>query len=208
MINLELYISFILAVSLLAITPGPSVLLMTANSMDNGWLKSTGTIFGDLSANLIQIIIASAGLAAFLLASEELFQIMKWIGVGYLIIIGLKKLLKKKGDLEMAEAKKSSWKGLYLQGFFVSATNPKAILFLAAFFPVFIDTSLAYFPQILVLASTYLIIDGLSLLLYGIFASHLQKYLRDQQKQHIQNKIVGTLFIIGGLFFATLQKAK
>ena len=75
--DFTLWISFVGTVLILALTPGPSVLLATANSMKYGVKKTSGTIFGDLSANLLQIILASAGLAAIVVSSGEIFHLIK-----------------------------------------------------------------------------------------------------------------------------------
>ena len=90
-----MWLSFVGTVIILAITPGPSVLLATANSMKYGKSKTVGTIVGDLTANLCQIIFASIGLATIVTSSGELFQIIKWCGVTYLIYIGITKILAK-----------------------------------------------------------------------------------------------------------------
>ena len=124
------WLSFVATVLLLAFTPGPSVLLATANSMKYGQSKTIGTILGDLTANLCQIILASAGLATIVVSSGELFQVIKWCGVAYLIYIGLSKLLSKpKFTLHTKKTEESNFRKLYMEGFLMSASNPKAIIF-------------------------------------------------------------------------------
>ncbi|RLD22473.1 MAG: LysE family translocator [Bacteroidetes bacterium] len=206
--DLTLWLSFIGTVLILTLTPGPSVLLATANSMKYGAKKATGTILGDLSANLIQIILASAGLATIVLSSGELFQMIKWFGVAYLIYIGAKKIISKprvenfKGD-----AKVKSYFNLYSEGFLMSAANPKAIVFFAALFPLFIKADLPFLPQVVILAITFLTLDGLSLLLYTHFATNLKSYLENKEKLHLQNRIVGSLLILSGLLLSMVQRA-
>ena len=92
--DFTLWLSFVGTVLILVWTPGPSVLLATANSMKYGAKKTTGTILGDLTANLLQITLASAGLASIVISSGELFQVIKWLGVVYLVFMGVKKIIK------------------------------------------------------------------------------------------------------------------
>ncbi len=166
--DFTLWISFVGTVLVLTLTPGPSVLLVTANSMKYGAKKTTETILGDLSANLVQIILASAGLASIVLSSGELFQFIKWLGVLYLIYIGVKKIVTEP-DIEISTEKEfhKSFKGLYAEGFLMSAANPKAIIFFAVLFPLFINGSLPFLKQVVILAITFLVLDGLSLMVYS-----------------------------------------
>lgn len=206
--NTTLLISFIGTVLIIGVTPGPSVLLASANSMTYGVKKTTGTILGDLSANAIQIILSSLGLASIVISSGEIFSLIKWIGVGYLIYMGVMKIISKPkiGEFKK-EGKDKSFLKLYSEGFFMSASNPKAIVFFAALFPLFIDQNLAFAPQVAILGITYLAIDGICLLVYAKFASRLKKYLEDQEKIHLQNRIIGTLLIFGGLMLATVKRS-
>ena len=205
--DLTLWISFIGTVLILTLTPGPSVLLVTANSMKYGVKKTTGTILGDLSANLLQIILASAGLASIIISSGKFFQLIKWFGVAYLIFIGIKKIISKP-QIEMTKSyvKNRSFLNLYIEGFLMLAANPKAIVFFVALFPLFINESLPFLPQIIMLAITFLILDGLSLLIYTRFANKLKGYLENKEKVYLQNKIVGSLLILSGLMLSMVKR--
>lgn len=205
--NLTLWISFIGTVLLIGVTPGPSVLLAAANSMNYGSKKSVGTILGDLSANTLQIILSAFGLATIVVSSGEIFGFIKWLGVGYLIYMGIKKITSKPkiGDFERKNNDKSFFK-LYTEGFLMSASNPKAIVFFAALFPLFIDQNLAFTPQVIILGLTYLIIDGICLFTYVQFASKLKKSLEDKEKVHLQNKIIGYLLIFSGLMLSLIRR--
>ncbi len=207
MIDLTLWISFIGTVLILVWTPGPSVLLVTANSMKYGKKKAVGTILGDLSANFLQIILASAGLASIVISSGELFQLIKWFGVGYLIFIGIKKIITiPKIELKKNISKSRSFFNLYSEGFLMSAANPKAIVFFAALFPLFITQSLPFIPQVTILGISFLILDGISLLTYTHFATKLKVYLENKEKVHLQNKIVGSLLILSGLMLSMVKR--
>lgn len=205
--ELTIWLSFVGTVIVLAMTPGPSVLLATANSMKYGTQKTIGTILGDLSANLCQIILASVGLASIVISSGELFQIIKWCGVAYLVYMGLSKILTKP-KIQLSEEKddERGISKLFAEGFLMSAANPKAIVFFAALFPLFINESSPFLSQIIILTITFLIIDGLSLFIYSQFAERLKVYLENQEKIHLQNKIVGILLIFSALMLSAVKR--
>ena len=204
----ELWIAFVGTVTVLALTPGPSVLLAASNTMNYGMNKCVGTILGDLSANLIQIILASVGLASIIMASAELFILLKWAGVCYLIFMGVKKIFSSVDPIYYKnELKSKSFRTLYMEGFLVSASNPKAVIFFATLFPLFIDLNLNLIPQIVILAFTFLIIDGSSLLIYSRFASKFKSYLENSEKVHLQNRIVGGLLVFSGVMLSMVRRA-
>ena len=208
MMDLDLWTSFVMTVGLLAFTPGPSVLLVSANSLGHGFKNTLGTILGDLSANLVQMMLATAGLASLLMASGEMFLLMKWAGVIYLIAIGVKKFFSKGHSVPVSvDRSRSSFRRFYLQGFLVSASNPKAIIFFSALFPVFIHPGLAFIPQIATLALTFILLDGLSLLLYARFAMQMQRILADRQRLGWLNRIVGSLLIGSGIFLSFVRRS-
>lgn len=205
--DVTLWISFIGTALILTLTPGPSVLLATANSMKYGANKTIGTILGDLSANLMQMILASAGLASIVASSGELFQWIKWFGVAYLIYTGIRKIITKPRLAVNTNGEKDrSFLNLYVEGFLMSAANPKAIVFFSALFPLFINQALPFLPQVVVLASTFLILDGVSLLIYSLFATRLKHYLENEKKVHLQNRIVGSLLILSGLMLSMVKR--
>lgn len=205
--NIELWLSFVATFAILAITPGPSVLLATANGMNYGSRKAIGTILGDLSANTLQILAASLGLATIIVSSGEVFQAIKWLGVTYIVYLGVKKFLAAPGTgaLKAKEGEKSFFK-LYSEGFLMSASNPKAIVFIAAFFPLFIDETLPFAPQVFFLGLTYLIMDGICLLTYVHFADRLKGYLENKAQVSLQNKVIGSLLVLSGVMLAMVRR--
>jgi homoserine/homoserine lactone efflux protein len=96
--SLEIWLAYLSAVLILMITPGPSQLLMLSNSLGSGFKKSTATAAGDLTANAIQMTIASVGLASILYLSQYTFIVIKWLGVAYLVYMGVKLILRKQPE--------------------------------------------------------------------------------------------------------------
>lgn len=205
--DLSIWLSFVGTVLILAFTPGPSTLLATANSMKYGSINTIGTIIGDLTANLCQIVLASIGLATIVGASGTFFQVIKWCGVAYLFYLGARKIiLKPQLAHPTAKHQNRSFFALFMEGFLMSAANPKAIVFFAALFPLFLNPLRPILPQVTLLASTFLVIDGFSLFVYVFFAEQLGAYLQNQAKVHLQNKIVGGLLILSGLMLSMVKR--
>lgn len=205
--DLTLWISFIGTVLVIGVTPGPSVLLASANSMSYGAQKTVGTILGDLTANSLQIILSSLGLASIVVSSGEIFSLIKWAGVAYLLYMGIAKIISKPNVKRFKnKSQKKGFLKLYSEGFLMSASNPKAIVFFAALFPLFINEQYAFVPQVLLLGITYLAIDGICLLVYVRFASRLKRYLEDKEKVYMQNRIIGVLLICSGLMLSMVRR--
>ncbi|WP_339782834.1 LysE family translocator [uncultured Marinobacter sp.] len=177
--ELEIWYLYVGTVLILMSTPGPSQLLILSNSLSSGFPRSAYTAAGDLTANLIQMIIATVGLAYLIHSNENLITTIKWIGVGYLLYMGLISVYRKAPpSLEVkGEKRVRSSSSLYFQGFIVSALNPKAVIFFAALFPQFIDSTRSVVPQFCILSATYLLLDGLFLMTYAILASRLSNWL-------------------------------
>ena len=173
----NIWLAFITAVLIIMSTPGPSQLLMLSNTVKNGMRRSLFTAAGDLSANFIQMVIASLGLATLIQGSSQFFMVVKWAGVVYLIYLGLRLILLDSAVDLPSTGKRQSSGSLYWQGFITSAANPKAVIFFAALFPQFIEPSEPLLLQFMVLSATYLTIDGVFLCIYGKFAELLVKQL-------------------------------
>ena len=192
--NLEIWMAYIVTVLVLMITPGPSQLLMLSNSLGNGFRRSLATASGDLTANLLQMVVASLGLASLIVKAQVLFVVIKWAGVAYLIYLGVK-LISSGTTNNPVGSKRSSLRKLYLQGFITSAANPKAVIFFAALFPQFINPQQPLFQQFMVLSVTYLTIDGLFLICYGTLAEKLNDGLLPSVVRTQMNYIAGSLLI-------------
>jgi threonine/homoserine/homoserine lactone efflux protein len=153
------------------------------------------TVAGDLSANILQMLAAAFGLGAVITRSATAFTVIKWGGVAYIAWMGFSQLRNARKGID--QGSDDTPRGLWLrysQGFVTSASNPKAIVFFAALFPQFIDPSTTASPialQILVLGSIFLLIDGISVLLYAATAGRLATWLSQKGRVATQRRITG-----------------
>jgi threonine/homoserine/homoserine lactone efflux protein len=185
--SIDTWLAYLGTVLLLMSTPGPSHLLMLSVSVTNGFRRSLATAAGDLTANAIQMTLAGLGLAAVLAATRYGFAIVKYCGVAYLVWLGVKQIVSSLGNSRRAvDAPPASASSLWMRGFVTSAANPKAVVFFAALFPLFIDSTQPVPPQVLVLGATYLVVDGLFLLAYGKGADVLRGFLRGSARAWVE----------------------
>lgn len=198
----ETYIIFLAAVAaFFATPPDTSQLLIMSNSIQHGLKRSLWTVFGDLSANVLQMLAAAFGLVTVIAASAGAFTVIKWLGVIYLAWIGLQLFLSKPADMQMTGAVEKTAGRLFRQGFFTSSANPYAVVFFAALFPQFIEPTLPVLPQVAVLGVTYLVVDGLILLLWGYLAIRSAERIKLMSSGFL-NRICGGLMMAAALLLA------
>ncbi|MBD3665697.1 LysE family translocator [Sulfitobacter aestuariivivens] len=166
--SIETYLVYLgILAAFFATPPDTSQLLIISNSLRHGLRRSTATIAGDLSANVLQMTAAAFGLTAIIAASADAIWMIKWAGVAYLAWIGLRLMLSR-GDAAGPQAAAQARTGvLFRQGFLTSSANPYAVVFFGALFPQFIDPAQPVLMQLVILGATYLVVDGAVLLLWG-----------------------------------------
>lgn len=194
--SIEVWLVYFGTVLAFMFPPGASHILMLSNSIGSGFKKSIATACGDLSANFLQMTAASLGLAASLQSSQQIFEVIKWAGVAYLVYSGLKLFFSNNSSFQTPPPR--SIRSLYWQGFITSASNPKAVIFFAALFPQFISMSEPLLPQFIALSITYLVVDGLFLCSYGKSAAYFAKRFQSNMGQYF-NKISGSLLIAAAI---------
>ncbi len=200
--TLDTYLLYLGAVAVFFATPpDTSQLLIISNSVRHGLKRSFATIVGDLTANCIQMSAAAFGLAAIIATSADAFQWIKWFGVAYLAWIGLQLILSTNKPDAIHSHGVATRLVLFRQGFITSMANPFAVVFFAALFPQFIDATQPVAPQLVVLGSTYLLIDGLLLVIWGWLGVRAAGLITGSAFGLV-NKICGSLMIGAALLLA------
>ena len=204
--SLDVWVTFVAAVLLLMSTPGPSQLLMLSNSAANGFGRGLFTAAGDLTANFFQMLAAGLGLAALIAASATALSVIKWLGVAYLVYLGLRMIRGARARAALGTAARASRRVLWLQGFLTSASNPKAVVFFAALFPQFIDASAAFWPQFAVLSASYIALDAMFLTAYGSGASWFAARLKGPARAWLDR--IGGSFVIAAALLLGLKSLR
>lgn len=203
MIDLQLYLAFVLAVVLLAVIPGPNVALIVANSVAHGTRYGLLTVAGTTSALVVQLSLAAFGMTKVLSMLGGWFELVRWIGVAYLIYLGLKIWRAPVADLSTQEAEPKSTRMIFMRAFLVSLTNPKLLLFYGAFFPQFVDSGKSMSSQIAILCATFLSIAVLMDGGWAIAAGRARAFLNAHSR--LRNRISGGLLIGAGVGLAVAR---
>ncbi len=148
-------IAFAAATALLILTPGPTVALIIANTLAGGARAGLTTVAGAASALSVHLILVVIGLSAMLAALGQAVFWLKWAGALYLVYLGVKALRAPPPALE---ARPSNSKRVFAEAFFVTAFNPKVLIFYAAFFPLFVSSVAPAIPQLAVLSMVFWIV--------------------------------------------------
>jgi homoserine/homoserine lactone efflux protein len=194
------WLAFLLASILIAVSPGPGAATSMSLGLRHGYWAALRAIGGLQSALIIQLGIVFAGLGALLMTSATAFSVMKILGAAYLIWLGIQKWRDAARTMEDHEDLKSG--GLFMQGLLVNLTNPKAIVFMAALTPQFIDPARPQWLQFVILGSTMCGVDTIVMSGYALLAARLRRWLRNPRAMMMQNRFFGCIFVGAGVLLA------
>jgi homoserine/homoserine lactone efflux protein len=192
--SLHLFAAYCLAVMILVLIPGPVVTLVVANSLSHGSRSGLTTVAGASIGNAILLTATAVGLVAFFALLSEVFEIVRWAGAAYLIWLGIK-AWRSHGAQAAAAVPARSAQAVFLQGFLIAITNPKAILFYVAFLPQFIDPHLPAGPQLLAMIATMIVMALVSDSAYALLAARARGWFTSPERRRLQSRISGTLLI-------------
>jgi threonine/homoserine/homoserine lactone efflux protein len=204
--DLDLYLAFLLATTVLILIPGPNVTLLVANSLAHGRRRALITLAGTSSAIALQLLVVALGMTSLILVLAQWFEWLRWAGVAYLIYLGIQQWRAPPLALDDAEGPVVRSGTLFWQGVLVSATNPKTLLFYAAFFPQFVDPSSPPGPQLGLLCATFLLVATVLDGAYAILAGRLRPWLRTRQRARLRNRLTGTFLIAAALGLALARR--
>lgn len=183
------------------ISPGPAILL----AINNGLLYDTKSVVLSALANIFGLFCLSSvsmlGLGAILQTSTTLFLIMKVIGAGYLIFMGIKQFRNFGNIFNSSENLKieKNNRELFKKAFLVSVTNPKPIIFFTAIFPIFLNSANPLVPQFFIMTFTFMLLSFASLLSFAHFAKSFKYWFSNERRVRNFNRISGSIFIMLGL---------
>ncbi|MCC7016696.1 MAG: LysE family translocator [Rhodospirillales bacterium] len=200
MIDPGLFIAFAAAVAILMLTPGPNVALIVGNSVAFGRRYGLLTVAGTSSAMAAQIALTAFGMAELLEGASHWFEAIRWIGVAYLVYLGVVQWRAPIPDLSEAAVRAASRRKIFGRALIVALTNPKVLFFLGAFFPQFVDPNRAIGPQTAILSATFLAIVCVVDTGWALTAGRARRLLAGRARA--QNRISGALLIAAGIGLA------
>ena len=178
---------FVAATAVIAATPGPNMLLVMTTSTRVGLRRSLATMAGCLTGILALMTLSVGGLGAVLSAAPQAFTALRLAGAGYLVYLGAKMWLNPSAA--------AAHQGLYRQGLLVSLSNPKAILFAAAFLPQFLDPAKPQGPQFLALLCLFAIIEVSCYLTYALGGRQVAALLSRPRFRRAFDRCAGAVFV-------------
>ena len=202
--GVELYGAFVAAVLTLMLIPGPNVALITANSIAHGTRAGLLTVAGTSCAMLTQLALTGLGLTAMLGSLAQAFDYLRWLGVAYLVYLGLRAWLAPAVDPARVKPDRKAMRSIWLRGFLVSLSNPKTLLFYSAFLPQFIDASRPALPQIMLLSVTFLVIAVTVDSGWALLAGRTRHLLVAHAR--LCNRLTGGLLLAAGLGLALARR--
>lgn len=204
--TLHFILLFSMTVFVASIIPGPSMLLALTHGMQFGARRTMASAMGNVTVTLIQALISIVGLGTILLASETVFLVVKWVGAGYLIHMGIAMLRSSSATVSPGQAREdgenTSLKKMYLQAAFVTAGNPKAIVFFTAVFPQFINPDAPYLLQCAILTGIMGVIAFACFMIYALGGQKMVFLFSSASLGKVIKRIIGSSFIGAGIGLA------
>lgn len=193
--SFEGWAAFCITEVVLCFMPGPAVLLIVSIALGRGFRPTLGAAFGVVAANSLYFALSATGVAAALIASRELFLVLKWVGAAYLVWLGLRMVLSKNSAKH--DASPLPVARTFVRGFVVQGANPKALVFFVALLPQFIDPSGSAPTQLLVLGGSSVFIELAALTFYAQGAVRVRRVAGKRVARRLQ-RVGGGLLVAAG----------
>lgn len=206
--SLELWLVYLLAAIGLSLTPGPNGLLSLTHGAVFGFRSTVYTVFGGALGFLVLITASLVGLGALLAASEEAFTVLKWVGAAYLVYLGFRTwrappplISTIPGCDKMNTARPLR---LFSQGFLVAVSNPKGLIFFAAFLPQFMVAGMSFPVQLAIFGGTFVIVEVVYELLLAQAAQKIAPWLARHGRWF--NRATGGMFVGIGVAMTAMSR--
>ncbi len=198
------FILFLQIIIFMFITPGTPRIVIVSYSMNYGVQKCVWTALGDVTANIIQATLVIFVIGSFLSDNPTILNTLKWLGIAYLTYLAYDIYKSRPKDINLKDISKKSFFSFYKDGFLVAGTSPKAWMFFPFIFPQFIDFNSNYIIQFIILITTYVVLDFLSLVGYAVLANKLIVWIKANPK--IINTISACVIILIAIIIAFTQQ--
>ena len=205
---LNMWLAFFAACWVISLTPGAGAIASMSCGLRFGFRYGYWNVIGLQLALVLQILIVAAGVGAILMTSALAFNLIKWFGVAYLIYLAYRQWQQAPSQMEAscAEAPELGPLALIGRGFLVNISNPKAIVFMLAVLPQFIEPAKALPSQYLVMTLTMVAVDMVVMAGYTSLAAKVLRFLRSPAQQRLLNRSFASLFAGAASLLALVHK--
>jgi homoserine/homoserine lactone efflux protein len=208
--SLSVWLTFVAACWVISLSPGAGAIACMSAGMRYGYARALWNIAGLQLGVMLVLLIVALGLGAVIAASTTLFLAIKWLGVAYLIWLGVAQWRSAATPVAadtLGGDVGGTPKRLLLRGFLVNATNPKALVFMLAVLPQFIDPAKPQLEQYLICAATLFFTDLIVMSGYTGLAARVLRALREPRHIRWMNRSFGGLFVAAGALLAMFRRA-
>lgn len=204
----HVWVTLLLASIAISISPGAGAVVSMNYGLKYGLKRSYAAIFGLQMGLFVQTFVVVLGLGSLIMNSLLLFTIIKWIGVVYLLFLGIMKWIETPIlPSQNEQIKAFSASKAFLQATLVNCTNIKATVFLVAFIPQFLDPNKDLLVQFIIICATLIGVDIVVMSGYSSLASKLKFMVKSLRAIRIQNRITGAFLMIAALLMSTAKRA-
>lgn len=204
--NIDIWLAFFIACVVISISPGAGAVNTMSNGLHYGVRHSLPAIMGLQLGYAAQFVIVGIGLGTLLASSTTLFGVIKWLGVAYLVWLGIQKWRHPVLTIQHGIPTEKDNVRRFWQAALVNLTNPKATVFLVALLPQFLDLERPHLPQFSIMTLTGIGVDIFVMLGYATLATTIARWMKTERHQRNLNRIFGSMFIVAAGFMATFQK--
>lgn len=194
----HVWILYSVTVFVISATPGPNMLHILSRSVELGLARSLPAMAGCMSALVTMMAASALGLTALLMALPGAFDVLRYAGTAYLVYLGIKSWRAPIAPPSEAEAPAAPaiapW-AVYRGGFLIAISNPKALLFVAAFLPQFINPALPKAPQFAILVATFAVIETSWYFTYALGGRGMARWMEQPAAQRLFNRLSGAVFM-------------
>ncbi|HEY5714995.1 MAG TPA: LysE family transporter [Psychromonas sp.] len=193
----DVWLGFFAACWVISLSPGAGAIASMSSGLQFGFLRGYWNVIGLQIALAAQILIVAAGIGAVLTASTLAFNLIKWFGVVYLIYLAIKQWQQRPSEIKTEQQINHQVDPLSMmvKGFLVNISNPKAIVFMLAVLPQFINPTKALVPQYSIMMATMIAVDMIVMAGYTCLAAKVLLFLRSPRQQRILNRSFASMFV-------------
>jgi homoserine/homoserine lactone efflux protein len=205
----QLWLAFFAAAWAISLSPGPGAVAVMSASLQHGFARGYFATFGLILGLWTQLVVVAAGVGALLAASSLAFAIVKWIGVAYLVYLGVRQWRAPPLALAAAgaAAAPTTRRRIVVEAWLLNAVNPKGTVFMLAVVPQFLTPSAPLVPQYLAIAATLTLTDLVVNAGYAALAARLVRVLRTPRRARAVQRTFGGVFVALGVLLATFQRS-
>jgi homoserine/homoserine lactone efflux protein len=204
--TLSVWLAFLVAAFVISLSPGAGAVYAMSCGMRHGYRHALVGIAGMQFGLALQLLVVAVGLGAILATSTLAFNVVKWLGVAYLVWLGWQQFRAEPHAVALPGATSAGARKAFVQGFLVNASNPKATIFFLAVVPPFIDPARPLAAQYLAVMGTLAFTDIVVMSGYALLAARVLKLLREPHHIRWMNRAFGGLFMLAGGLLATFKR--